>query len=85
LEQGDGAWRANTICTVSVGDLRKTILAALHIPLILFVPWTTRWIPALAIAAIDSADLIVIITILAFVEKVMAKRRLSGARRKTKV
>src|SRR6266700_7473154 len=30
------------------------ILAALHVPLILFVPWTTRWVPALAIALIDS-------------------------------
>lgn len=48
-----------------------TILAALHVPLILFVPWTTKWFPALAIAAIDSADLIVMLAILAVVGKYM--------------
>ncbi len=41
--------------------------AALHVPLILFLPWTTRWVPALAIAAIDSADLIAMLAILAVV------------------
>ena len=48
-----------------------TILAALHVPLILFVPWTTRWVPALAIAAIDSADLIVMLAIVAVVGRFM--------------
>jgi len=47
------------------------ILAALHVPLILFVPWGTRWVPALAIAAIDSADLIVMLAILSVVGKFM--------------
>jgi hypothetical protein len=47
------------------------ILAALHVPLILFVPWTTRWVPAIAIAAIDSADLIVMLAILSLVGKYM--------------
>jgi hypothetical protein len=45
------------------------ILAALHVPLILFVPWTTKWVPAIAIAAIDSADLIVILAIVSVVGK----------------
>jgi hypothetical protein len=49
------------------------ILAALHVPLILFVPWTTRWVPAIAIAAIDSADLIVMLAILAVVGKFMER------------
>src|SRR5579859_2347268 len=40
------------------------ILAALHVPLVLFVPWTTKWFPALAIAAIDSADFIVMLAII---------------------
>ncbi len=48
-----------------------TILAALHVPLILFVPWTTKWVPAIAIAAIDSADLIVMLAILSVVGKFM--------------
>jgi len=47
------------------------LLAALHVPLILFVPWGTRWVPALAIAAIDSGDLIVMLAILAVVERFM--------------
>ena len=47
------------------------VLAALHVPLILFVPWTTRWVPALAIAVIDSADLIVMLAILAAVGRFM--------------
>ena len=46
-------------------------LAALHVPLILFVPWTTKWVPAIAIAAIDSADLIVMLTILSVVGKLL--------------
>jgi hypothetical protein len=49
------------------------ILAALHVPLILLVPWGTRWVPALAIAAIDSADLIVMLTILSVVGKFMER------------
>jgi hypothetical protein len=45
------------------------ILAALHVPLVLFVPWTTKWVPAIAIAAIDSADLIVMLAILSVLGK----------------
>ena len=43
------------------------IFAALHVALILFIPWTTKWVPALAIAAIDSADFCVILAILSVV------------------
>ena len=50
------------------------ILAALHVPLILFVPWTTKWVPAIAIAAIGSADLIVMLAILAVVGKFTSAR-----------
>ena len=51
--------------------ITMTIIAILHVPLILFVPWTTKWVPAIAIAAIDSADLIVMLTILSLVGKFM--------------
>lgn len=47
------------------------VLAALHVPLILFVPWTSRWVPAIAIAAIDSGDLIVMLAILDIVGRFM--------------
>lgn len=53
------------------------ILAALHVPLVLFVPWTTKWVPALAIAAIDSADLIVMLAILVVVERFMGERKIA--------
>ncbi len=43
------------------------ILAALHIPLVLSVPWTMKWYPAVVIAAIDSADFIVMLAIIDFV------------------
>ena len=49
----------------------RAILAALHVPLVLYVPWTTKWVPALAIAAIDSADFCVILAILSVVGKFM--------------
>ncbi len=49
------------------------VIAALHVPLILFVPWTTRWVPALAIAVIDSVDFCLILWILAVVGKFMGE------------
>jgi hypothetical protein len=45
------------------------VIAALHVPLILFVPWGDRWIPALVIGAIDSVDLCAILWILSVVGK----------------
>jgi len=45
------------------------IIAALHVPLLLFVPWTTSWVPAATIAAIDSVDLILVLSILTVVGK----------------
>jgi hypothetical protein len=45
------------------------ILAALHLPLILFVPWTTRWIPAILIAPIGIADLYAMLWVISVVAK----------------
>jgi hypothetical protein len=56
------------------------ILAALHIPLILFVPWTDKWIPAAAIAGLDSLDLILMLAILSIVEKNVAKPKPTDSR-----
>lgn len=44
-----------------------TILAALHVPLILVVPWTTKWVPAIVIIPIGIVDLYVMLAILALV------------------
>lgn len=47
-------------------------LAALHLPLILFVPWTTtKWIPAFAIAPFGMADLYAMLWVLSIVTKFM--------------
>jgi hypothetical protein len=40
------------------------IIAALHVALIVYVPWTGRWVPALAIAGIDSIDFCAILWLL---------------------
>jgi|GEM_PF-664927 hypothetical protein len=45
------------------------ILGALHLPLILFVPWTTKWIPAVLIAPIGIADLYVMLWAISVVAK----------------
>lgn len=52
-------------------------IAALHIPLVLLVPWGTRWVPALAIAVIDSADLITILVILAVVGRFLEEPKVT--------
>jgi hypothetical protein len=51
--------------------IAMTVSAALHVPLILFVPWHTRWVPALALAVIASADFCLILWILLVVERLM--------------
>lgn len=48
-----------------------TFLAALQVLLVLFVPWTTKWVPAIAIAAIDSAVLIAMLAIIDVVGRFM--------------
>jgi hypothetical protein len=47
------------------------VLAALHVPLILFVPWTTKWIPAFLIIPIGMADLYLMLWVLSVVGKFM--------------
>lgn len=49
-------------------------IAALHVPLIMFIPWSTLWVPALAIAVIDSADFCLIVWILAAVGRLMGEQ-----------
>jgi hypothetical protein len=55
--------------------ITMTVIVALHVPLILFVPWGTRWVPALAIAAIDSLDFCLILWVLSFVGNLMGGPR----------
>ena len=48
-----------------------TVIAALHVPLILFVPWTTRWVPAFVAVPLGLADLYAMLAILSVVGKFM--------------
>ena len=47
------------------------VLAALHVPLVLLVPWTTRWVPAFLIIPIGMADLYLMLWVLSVVGKFM--------------
>jgi len=40
------------------------LLAAIHVPVVLFLPWTTKWIPAFASAPLGMADLYGILLII---------------------
>lgn len=53
------------------------VLAALHIPLVLLVPWTTRWVPAFVIIPIGMADLYLMLWVLSVVGKAMAEPQAS--------
>ena len=50
------------------------ILAVLHLPLILFIPWTTKWIPAVLIAPIGIADLYAMLWAISVVGKFMGEQ-----------
>lgn len=45
-----------------------TAIVALHVLLILFIPWTNKWVPALVTAGVDSLDLCLAFWILGIVE-----------------
>jgi hypothetical protein len=49
------------------------VIVALHVVLILSVPWTTKWVPAAVSAGFYTADFFVILAILAVVEKLVEK------------
>ena len=52
-----------------------TVIAAFHVSLILFVPWTTKWVPAIVIIPIGFADLYVMLAILSVVGKFVERSR----------
>ena len=51
--------------------LTLALVAALHVILILVIPWGTKWVPATAIAGIDTIDFCALLVIFAVVEKLM--------------
>ena len=58
--------------------LTMIVLAALHVPLVLLVPWTTRWIPAFVIIPIGMADLYLMLWVLSVVGKFMGQPEASA-------
>ena len=51
------------------------VFAALHVPLVLLVPWTTRWVPAFVIIPIGMADLYIMLLVLSVVGKFMGEEQ----------
>jgi hypothetical protein len=47
------------------------VIAVLHVLWVLFVPWTTKWIPVFVYIGIATADFVLILWILLLVEKFM--------------
>jgi hypothetical protein len=47
------------------------IIVALHVPLILFVPWTIKWVPAPLIVPFCIADLILMLMIISVIGRLI--------------
>jgi hypothetical protein len=54
-----------------------TGIAVLHVLWVLFVPWTTKWIPVFVYIGIVTADFVLILWILLLVEKLMGERKIA--------
>jgi hypothetical protein len=51
------------------------VIAVLHVCWVLFVPWTTKWIPVFVYIGIATADFVLVLWILLVVEKLMGKQK----------
>ncbi len=49
------------------------VLLVLHVPLIVLVPWTSRWIPAVGIVPLGVLDIAIILGCIALVERLMKR------------
>lgn len=58
-----------------------TVFAALHVLLILSVHWTTKWVPAIALAPVGMADLYVMLWTLTVVERFVGTTVTASANR----
>ena len=43
------------------------LIAAVHALAVLLVPWSTKWIPAMEIAAFDWVDILILIWLLSYI------------------
>lgn len=53
--------------------IAMSVSVALHVPLILYVHWTTRWVPALALSVVASVDFCLILWIVLVIRKFMGE------------
>ena len=58
--------------------ITMSVIVALHVPLILFVPGNTKWVPAIVIIPIGIADLYAILATLSVVGKFIESPKTSG-------
>ncbi len=56
------------------------VIAVLHVLWVLFVPWTTKWIPVFVYIGIATADFVLILWILLVVEKFMGGPKAAESR-----
>ena len=59
------------------------VIAVLHILWVLFVPWTTKWIPVFVYIGIAAADFVLILWILLVVQKFMGDQKTTEKREHT--
>ena len=57
--------------------ITMAVIAALQVPLILFLPWTTQWVPAYVVTPFAMADLFVTLAILSIVGKFVERPKAS--------
>ena len=55
------------------------IPTTLHVPLILFIPWTTKWIPALVVIPIGIVDSYAMLWVVSMTERLMNERDAKSA------
>ena len=55
-------------------------LAALHVPLIVFIPWTDKWVPALVVIPIGIADSYAMLWVISVVAKYKGEPIISAGR-----
>jgi hypothetical protein len=77
---GRAAWLSTGMILIAIKvrwELKKHVwfwttiagIVALHVPLILFFPWTAEWVPAFVIFPFCVVDLVAILTFIQFIEK----------------
>ena len=55
--------------------LAMVLIGALHVPIVLLVPWPAGWVPAPIIIPFATLDLIVVFVLLSLLEKLDGERR----------